>query len=84
MAVAYVRTVKTASGATAVQIVYLKVDKTGKAMPVKNLGAPNDEDGDVRSLRPGSAFYQNDLLVVLPDNPSPDYFPYYALAISAK
>jgi hypothetical protein len=63
---------------------YLKVDKTGRAHACQESWRTQRRGRRRALVATGNAFYQNDLLVVLLDSPSPNYFPYYALAISAK
>jgi outer membrane protein assembly factor BamB len=61
----------------------LSVDPSGKPTPVKQLGAPRDEDR-LRKLYPGPAYIKNDQLVLVPENPSAQLFPYFALALPTK
>jgi outer membrane protein assembly factor BamB len=61
----------------------LSVDPGGKATAYKQLGAPRNEDR-LGKLVPGPATIKNDVLVLVPEHPSPDRFPFFALGLPMK
>lgn len=61
----------------------LSVDPGGKATPVKQLGSPRDDRG-LRALSPGPVYVKGDRVVLVPEHPSNQLFPYFALSLPAK